>query len=216
MGVATHLGINLREYDNRIRTFIPDYEEMLDVAAAIVPSGAKTIVDLGVGTGALAWRCLNQAKRAHVVGIDADSEIMRLAARRLGRNATLVCDSFLRASIPRSDAVVASLALHHVRTPSAKARLYKRVRAALPVTGVFVTVDCHPAKDTRLAREQREAWAAHLRKSYSRKQAAEFLAAWAREDSYMPLDSEIKLMEQNRFRVEILWRKQCFAVLLAK
>ena len=28
MGVATHLGIDLREYDQRIRTFIPDYEEI--------------------------------------------------------------------------------------------------------------------------------------------------------------------------------------------
>jgi hypothetical protein len=28
MGVATHLGIKLGEYDARIRTFIPDYEEI--------------------------------------------------------------------------------------------------------------------------------------------------------------------------------------------
>ena len=33
MSVATHLGIDLGEYDARIRTFIPHYEEMLDVAA---------------------------------------------------------------------------------------------------------------------------------------------------------------------------------------
>ena len=33
MGVASHLGIQLTEYDRRIRTFIPDYEEMLDAAA---------------------------------------------------------------------------------------------------------------------------------------------------------------------------------------
>ena len=36
MGVASHLGIQLDEYDARIRTFIPRYERMLDVAADAV------------------------------------------------------------------------------------------------------------------------------------------------------------------------------------
>ena len=58
MGVASHLGIKLTEYDSRIRTFIPHYEEMLDVAAAAIPPRARTIVDLGIGTGALSSRCL--------------------------------------------------------------------------------------------------------------------------------------------------------------
>ena len=34
MGAASHLGIDLREYDSRIRTFIPGYDELLDAAAA--------------------------------------------------------------------------------------------------------------------------------------------------------------------------------------
>ena len=83
MGVAAHLGIRLADYDARIRTFIPDYEEMLDVAAAAIPARARTLVDLGIGTGALSARCLRTAPRARVVGIDVDPEILTLAARRL-------------------------------------------------------------------------------------------------------------------------------------
>ena len=42
MGVATHLGIQLADYDETIRTFIPGYEEMLDAAAATVaPAAAR-------------------------------------------------------------------------------------------------------------------------------------------------------------------------------
>ena len=33
MGVASHLHIQLDEYDARIRTFIPGYEQMLDAGA---------------------------------------------------------------------------------------------------------------------------------------------------------------------------------------
>src|SRR5216683_3327425 len=168
MGVAAHLGIRLAEYDGRIRTFIPDYEEMIEVAAAAVPARARTLVDLGIGTGALSARCLETAPGIRIVGIDVDPEILTLAARRLRDRATLATGTFLRTPLPACDAVVASFALHHVRTRDAKASLYRRIRAALRPRGVFVTVDCHPASDGQAADSQRDAWTAHLRRSYSK------------------------------------------------
>jgi ubiquinone/menaquinone biosynthesis C-methylase UbiE len=216
MSVATHLGINLAEYDTRIRTFIPDYEEMLDVAAAAMPASARTIVDLGTGTGALAERCLRRAARARVIGIDADPDILKVAARRLGSRATLVAGTFLRAEVPDCDAIVASFALHHVRSRSAKAKLYVRLRRSLRRGGRLVTVDCQPAMHRALARTQGEAWLAHLRRHYSRSRAEGLLAAWAGEDTYVPLEAEIELMNRGGFRVEVLWRKGAFAVLGAR
>jgi hypothetical protein len=41
------------------------------------------------------------------------------------------------------------------------------------------------------------------------------LKAWSREDVYVPLESEVKLLLQHGFRVEILWRRGSFAVLMA-
>ena len=102
MGVAAHLGIRLAEYDRRIRTFIPDYDEMLDVAAAAVPARARMLVDLGIGTGALAARCLKIAPRARIVGIDVDPEILTMAARRFRDRATLAAGTFLRTPLPSS------------------------------------------------------------------------------------------------------------------
>ena len=214
MGVASHLGIKLAEYDQRIRTFIPEYEEMLGVAAAAVPNAARSMVDLGTGTGALAARCLQRAPRAKVLGIDADPEMLKLAARRLGSRARLQCGSFTRASLPACDAVVASFALHHIRERSAKARLYRRIRVALRKHGVFISVDCHPADSPALGRQQREAWKSHLLASYSRKEASGLLAAWAREDTYVPLETELALFRRGGLKTEVLWRKGAFAVLL--
>jgi tRNA (cmo5U34)-methyltransferase len=213
MSVATHLGINIREYDKRIRTFIPDYEEMLALAAGFVPAQAQTIVDLGTGTGALAARCISHASRARIVGIDADDEILNVARRRLGSRASFVASSFLRAPLPSCDAVVASFALHHVRTRTAKAALYRRVRKALRPGGVFVVVDCHPAADPVVARRQREEWSRHLRRTYTPIKSAALLAAWAKEDVYVPLDAEMKIMRRSGFRVDVIWRKGSFAVL---
>jgi SAM-dependent methyltransferase len=214
MGVASHLGIKLSEYDARIRTFIPDYEEMLQVAADAIPRQAGTIVDLGTGTGALAERCLRQAPRARLVGIDADEEILKLAERRLGKRARLLCGSFTRTALPACEAVVASLALHHIRSRSSKAGLYRRIRTALRPRGVFLSVDCQPATNTALLGRQMEAWKSHLLCSYTRKEAAALLASWAREDTYVPLEVELELLRGSGLKPEVLWRKGPFAVIM--
>ena len=213
MSVASHLGIKIADYDARIRTFIPDYEEMLGVAAAAIPPRARTILDLGVGTGALAARCLESAPAARVVGIDVDPAMLALAADRLGGRATFTTGSFLRAALPRCDAAVASFSLHHIRTRAAKAALYRRVHAALCPHGLFISVDCQPAGDAAVSRPQRDAWLAHLRRNYTRTRAGALLDAWAGEDVYVPLDRELELMRRGGFDVEVLWRKGAFAVL---
>jgi trans-aconitate methyltransferase len=212
MGVAAHLGIDLAQYDARIRTFIPQYEEMLDVAASAIDPDSGIVVDLGIGTGALSARCRTVAPTAKFVGIDSDSEMLRAAEKRVP-GAKLICNSFLRCEIPPADAVVASFALHHVRTRTAKGALYQRIATALRSGGQIVNVDCQPAQEKRIARRQFEAWKAHLRLSYDEQQASDYLAAWAKEDVYVPLASEIALMEHAGFRVEVLWRKDAFAVL---
>lgn len=216
MTVASHLGIDLAQYDERIRTFIPDYEEMLDVAAEVVPGSVRTIVDLGTGTGALASRCIEQAPRAHVVGIDSDSGILAAAHGRLQDRGCFLCADFVAAPLPECDVVVASFALHHVRTRPAKTALYRRARGALRRGGLVITVDCHPASDADVAREQHRAWRAHLENFYSRARAISLLKAWSREDFYVPLEAEIGLMRQAGLRTEILWRKGAFAVIVGK
>src|SRR2546423_1684836 len=215
MSVASHLGIDLAEYDARIRTFIPDYEMMLDEAAATLPRTARTIVDLGTGTGALAARCLARVPRARVVGIDEDNDILEAARRRLRGRASFVTGSFLRVPLPSCDSVVASFALHHVRTRAAKSSLYRRIRTALTRRGTFISVDCNPASDRSLAREQREAWSAHLRRAYTKREAANLLAAWGKEDVYVSLDEERQLLECAGLNTELVWRKGSFAVIAA-
>jgi ubiquinone/menaquinone biosynthesis C-methylase UbiE len=215
MGVATHLGIDLADYDARIRTFIPDYDVMLDEAAATLPRTVRTIVDLGTGTGALAARCLTRVPRARIVAIDEDADILEAARRRLRGRASFLVGSFLRVPLPPCDSVVASFALHHVRTRAAKASLYRRIRKALTRHGTFISVDCNPASDRTLARDQRDAWSAHLRRAYGSREAENLLAAWGKEDVYVSLDDERELLERAGLKSEVVWRKGAFAVIAA-
>jgi tRNA (cmo5U34)-methyltransferase len=214
MSVASHLGIDIREYDARIRTFIPNYEEMLAEAAAALPARTRTIVDLGTGTGALAARCLAVVPQARIIGIDGDPDILEVAARRLRGRGSFTCESFLTAALPPCDAVVASFSLHHIRTRAAKAKMYRRIFRALRRRGLFIAVDCYPSASVGIARGQLMKWNQHLRRSYSPARSAALLDAWSHEDVYVPLESEVLMMERSGFQVDVLWRKGSFAVLM--
>jgi ubiquinone/menaquinone biosynthesis C-methylase UbiE len=219
MAVSTHLQIDLADYDARIRTFIPYYEEMLDAAVAALGAAARPIdivVDLGTGTGALAERVARARRRARIVGIDEDEGMLGMAARRLPRRrATLIHDNFTSIALPRCDAVTASFALHHMEHQRTRKALYRRVRSALRRGGVLVSADCHPPAHAALAAAGRGAWRDHLAVSYGRRQAEQFLEAWSHEDFYVPLDVELSLLRGAGLSPEVTWRRDAFAVIVA-
>jgi tRNA (cmo5U34)-methyltransferase len=220
MSVASHLGIDLREYDARIRTFIPDYEAMLQAAAATLRTAARTrapfVVDLGIGTGALAEACLKTLPRARFAGIDEDEGMLAAARARLGpRLRSAVHDSFEHAVLPRCDAAVASFALHHIPTSARRLRLFRRIRAALRPGGVLVSADNHLASSARIAAVDRAVWLAHLERAYTPREARAFLRAWAKEDHYVTLAGELALLHRAGFTVDVAWRQGGFAVIAA-
>jgi SAM-dependent methyltransferase len=222
MSVGSHLQIRLDEYDSRIRTFIPAYEQLLDAAArALCALDTRTphIVDLGTGTGALSAACLQVFPGARLTGIDADGEILEMARQRLaaqGSLASFVQNSFLDVALPACDAIVASLALHHVRTTDRKRQLYRDCREALRADGLLVSADSYPAADPSLAALGHEEWRRHLRVTYSDEEADRYFAAWAEEDVYVPLPHELELLRDAGFTPEVAWRQGVFAVIAAR
>ena len=103
----------------RNTTLYARYDDVLDavVAAARVGPGMR-VLDIGVGTGNLALRCLEAG--ADVVGLDPSEGMLRVARAKIGKNplAELVKadDPFLEIPYPDGsfDAVVSTYAYHHV------------------------------------------------------------------------------------------------------
>ena len=223
MSVGSHLQIRLEEYDSRIRTFIPGYEQMLASAAgalrALDTAPAPHIVDLGTGTGALAACCLRTLPGAFVTAIDEDGAILAMAEQRLaqlGAMASFVQSSFLDVALPSCNAIVASLALHHVRTVDRKRQLYRDCHAAIGTDGLLVSADCCPSADPALAALERATWRAHLRATYSDQETDGYFAAWAQEDVYVPLSHELALLRDAGFAPEVVWRQAPFAVIAGR
>lgn len=226
MAVGSHLGIDVAEYDERIRTFVPYYEEMLDVCAAVVqhapaPAGELRVVELGVGSGALAARCLARRPGITLLGIDGDAAMLQMARARISTSVEadaaqveLKEGDFTRIALPRCDVVMASLALHHVASIRTKQALYTRIANALVSGGVLVSADNALPGAPALAERGMDAWRAHMRAHYSARQVGAYLRSWAREDHYQPLDVERSLLERAGLVADVVWRRDSFAVLV--
>ena len=221
MSVAGHLSIQVEEYDSRIRTFVPYYEHMIATAAEalrLLDVTNPTIVDLGVGTGALAARCLAVHPTARLVGIDLDPAMLDMARGRLAGHAgvELQVGNFLESPVPPCDAIVACISLHHVSAPARKQELYANCARALSPRGLLVSADCFPAREARLAARQHEQWVEHLEKSYSHDESVGYLESWAGEDTYFPLEDELDWMRGAGLQPEVVWRADGFAVIAAR
>lgn len=218
MSVASHLGIETAEYDRQILTFIPHYDEILDAAAGALDAAerpVRTLLDLGTGTGALAARCLKRLRGARVVGIDGDAAMLAMARQRLGRRLTPVVGNFESTPFPACDAVTASFALHHIATPAAKGRVFRRAFAALRPGGVLIDADSHMSSAPKLLARNYDHWRNHLAATHGPSGARTFMRAWAGEDTYFPLELETRLLRQAGFTVDVVWRKNAFAVIVA-
>jgi SAM-dependent methyltransferase len=222
-------------YDRRIRELIPYYDELIVEAARGLQMAGRpihSIVDLGIGTGALARACLRGANGANalmvsgrrsrsvrLLGLDADAAMLEVAAVRLRRWRGCVeirHADFVTAELPRCDAIVATFSLHHIRTRRTKLGFYRRCRAALRPGGILVSGDCMPACTAIAAAVDLTVWHDHLARSAGSLAAARRIhASWADEDTYMPLAREAEMLEAAGFSVEIPWRRAPFAVIVA-
>ena len=209
--VRSHLRIEIGAYDEAIRTFLPGYEEMLALAARTVArAGPRHVLDLGAGTGALSLAVLEHCGDCRVTLIDVDPEMLEQARERLAPYASrtrFLAQSFHDA-LPECDAVVASLALHHVPSMVRKQRLYGAIRTSLCPGGVFVNADVTMPPAAGARRADYETWAAHLVASgIAEDRAWEHFEEWAAEDFYFPLEEELAALEAVGLVAECPWRK---------
>jgi tRNA (cmo5U34)-methyltransferase len=205
--VLAHLGLQAREYDAAIRTYIPQYEQMI---ATVVRLARGDIIDLGTGTGALAAAILEGNPTARVKLVDIDPAMLEAARERVapyGERAELVHASF-DAALPPCDAVVASLALHHVPELNRKRALYARIHAALRPGGGLVIADATVHEQGRERELVYVIWSEWMaRHGIPQQETERLFAKWAGEDRYYPLAVELLLLAEAGFtRPDCFWK----------
>jgi ubiquinone/menaquinone biosynthesis C-methylase UbiE len=218
--VRKHLRLDIDAYDATIRRFIPAYEEMVATAVhAVVEHAPGLVLDLGAGTGALAAAVLERSKDAVVELVDIDKEMLTRARMRLAAfdGRTRFALRSFDEPLPACDAVMASLALHHVPTLAAKTALFGRIHSVLEPGGLLVNADVTVPAEQPERTSAYEAWADHLVANGCRRaDAFGHFEAWAQEDTYFPLEDELNALTEAGFDASCAWQHGVSTVVVAR
>jgi tRNA (cmo5U34)-methyltransferase len=134
---------NPDEYLALMREEVPDYDRLQDeLVAATRGLDARSILDLGTGTGETAGRALAAHPRARLVGIDSSEPMLDVARGSLESERVTLHVARLEDPLPPGpfDLCVSALAIHHLDGPG-KADLFGRVHAVLSPGAWFVLAD---------------------------------------------------------------------------
>jgi tRNA (cmo5U34)-methyltransferase len=139
--VAEQFHFDPDTYLDMVRSEVPDYDvlqQILIEAARQVE--ARTILDLGTGTGETLRHIADSHPTAQLIGIDESDRMLAVARGRVP-NADLRL-ARLQDELPEGpfDLVVSALAVHHLNAHE-KADLFQRVAARLAPGGRFVLGD---------------------------------------------------------------------------
>ncbi len=209
-------------YDQEIARCVPNYRRMLESAIDSLPfeSDDLHIIDLGTGTGALAELVLQRYPGCHLTCVDMTSDMLDKARERLdpASDVQFVLKDFYELELPgNTDAVVSSLALHHLITDDDKRCFYARVLECLRPGGVFVNADAVLGSDEWLEQLYKQKWKEFMRQTMSETDVQTIMDRHRREDSLPMLMDQLEWLREAGFsKVDVIWKDHMGAVVWAR
>ena len=169
--VKKHFQDEAPDFDRLIVSLIPNYPQMVEALVAAMPfeySAPIRVIDLGCGTGTVAQAVLKLFPNANITCLDLVENMIALAQAKLAHNPRVrfVVGDFTTFD-GEYDAVISSLALHHLVTDADKKHFYQRIYARLSTGGVFYNGDVVLASSDFLQATYMRHWRAFMRRSIS-------------------------------------------------
>src|SRR5271167_4246663 len=130
-------------YDRDRSLLIPGCDTFYRWAVDLIPARAKTIVDLGAGSGLLTMLIRQRLPHAHIHLSDFSAPMLELARERLGDDPKLTFSNadYTAEQLPHDVcAIVSSLSIHHL-DDEAKRVVFRKAYDALKPNGVFINAD---------------------------------------------------------------------------
>jgi tRNA (cmo5U34)-methyltransferase len=209
-----------REFDCLILTLIPDYPRMVEGLVAAIPfekSAPIRVLDIGCGTGTVAHAVLEAFPSARVMCLDIAEGMIAMAKIKLAGHANtryIASDINTHRFDGSYDAVVSSLALHHLVTDEDKQRIYRRIHESLAPGGVFYNADVVLGSTDSLQAMNMRQWIAFMRKHISQEEIdGKWIPKYYAEDHHARLLDQLAWLAEIGFNnVDVLWKYYNFAV----
>src|SRR5271163_3013977 len=131
--VKEHFEGEAPDFDRIILSLIPYYPQMLKALVSAMPFGPEAsprVIDVGCGTGTVALAIANAFPHADLTCLDVAENMIAMAGLKLAcheRTTFIVGDFGTFQFDGEYDAVVSSLALHHLVSDEDKRSFYRRV-----------------------------------------------------------------------------------------
>jgi tRNA (cmo5U34)-methyltransferase len=217
--VQNHFEEEAEEFDQLIQTIIPFYEDMVSALVLSLPFHPKEqikILDLGCGTGNISQKIKEKFPNAQITAVDLAENMIKMAKAKLSPYKDI---EYIRADFrelefqEEYDAVVSSLALHHM-SPEEQRSFYRRIIGFLKGGGVFYNADNILGSTLYLNQVYMDKWVEFMLQYRSQEEVEEIWLPKHREEDFpSPLHSHIQWMKEAGFtEVDVVWKYYMFGV----
>ncbi len=203
-------------YDRDRFRLVPGHEAFYRWALDLIPTRAKTILDLGAGTGLLTVLIRARFPEAHIHCIDFSAPMLALAKERLGDDPRITYhhSNYVTDPLPADlCAVVSSLSIHHLDDVD-KRTVFSKVHAALKPSGIFVNAEQVAGPTFALDARYKEIWLDQVRALGATNQQIQDSLYRQQEDRCVSVEDQIVWLRAAGFHDADCWFKDNrFAVL---
>lgn len=217
--VKSHFEEEAEIFDELIKTLIPYYEDMIESMILALPFHQKekiNVLDLGCGTGNISLKVKERFPNARITSVDMAKNMIKIAKQKLASYNDIefiIADVRDLEFVDEFDAVVSSLALHHLHHPEKKP-YYHRIKSFLKKGGVFYNTDNILGSSPHLNQLYMDKWIEFLLKSHTHEEIdSVWIPKHRKEDFPAPLMDHIHLLEEVGFKeVDVIWKSYMFGV----
>ena len=217
--VKDHFENEAEIFDELIRTIIPLYKDMVNSLILALPFHRKEgmkVLDLGCGTGNISLEVKNRFPNGQITCVDLAENMINMAESKLSHYSDI---EFIRADFrnldyqEEYDAVVSSLALHHLQREDQKS-FYRRINRFLKEGGVFYNADIVLGSTPYLKETYLDKWVEFMLENHSQEEVEKIWLPKHREEDFpAPLINHIQWLKEAGFHeVDVVWKYYMFGV----
>lgn len=217
--VKKHFQEEAEVFDELIKTLIPHYQDMIQALICTLPFHHKEkvkVLDLGSGTGNLSLAVKKKFPKARITCLDlADSMIQQTQLKLADYRDVdyLVGDLRDLEALCEYDAVVSSLAIHHLQRGEQKS-FYSKLYSALKESGVFYNADILQSTVEHLNQIYIKKWKYFMLQNHAPEEVEKiWFPKHYEEDNPQPLSDHLKWLKEAGFQdVDVVWKYYYFGV----
>lgn len=203
--IKEHFSKESQNFDSIITDRVPFYGLFIEALVNVLPfkyNRAIKVVDLGCGTGTVAYKVKERFHNARIACVDFSPGMLMAARKKLRRytNISYHENDALTFDVTGYDAVLSSLCLHHIGSAKKKKDFFRKVYNGLSRGGVFYIYDVILAPSKILQDVYIKEWKGYMAKNLSPKDIEQTMRKYYEEDRPCVLMDELKWLEEAGFK----------------